>query len=151
LIHSVVPLLHQRVEADRQEIWQEARAVRGHSMRLAAAARRKSNSALSALAAGAGASGNLLLLSAGGSDDGAALRGEGSLSSSGEPDVIRAGDTPSSVLATVNSKRMCTQAMVKVRGVRGARARRLQGAAALSAPPRAPRAPHRPFSPFQHL
>jgi hypothetical protein len=140
-INSIIPLLDQRLQTRREEIWQEARAVRGHSTRMAAAARRKSAEVLAAFDgralsdSGCGPlvssarrvsfSGVATALGAGltpSSSSNAVLGlippSEGGDSSTdeaagGEP---RSGEgTPSGRLATVNAKRLCTQAMVKVR------------------------------------
>jgi hypothetical protein len=166
-INSIIPLLDQRLQTRREEIWQEARAVRGHSTRMAAAARRKSAEVLAAFDgralsdSGCGPlvssarrvsfSGVATALGAGltpSSSSNAVLGlippSEGSDSSTdeaagGEP---RSGEgTLSGRLATVNAKRLCTQAMVKVRAPGAWRLLGGAGAAAFAARPCAAQSP----------
>jgi hypothetical protein len=128
-INTIIPLLHLRLQARQDEIWQEARAVRGHSSRAAAARRMSFGDAAAStprlpsldgsargrptqLVAeqllgreGSGCSSSPLLVLGGCASD------AGSDSSS---DWHSGEQTPTSLLADVKSKRLCTQAMIKV-------------------------------------
>lgn len=124
----IVPLMYQKLEGHLEEVWSEARAVRDHLGRLTSQLRSADASSFLGPAPGsvaAAAWGALLAAqqapASGTGQPALASITSGSSSSGGEGPAPRSGGSgasgcnapPSQVLASCNSKRLCTSAMIK--------------------------------------